>query len=710
MSFPGRTLIPFFLILAACAAIRAESAEEGTLAWWAPGGRPAQARLEERLDRCVGTGELAAWHDMLASEPHVAGSAGDRRVIRAIAAAFRRMGLDTEVQEIQVYLPRPVDAEVRILAPEPMSLPIREDPTSADPWTAADDLPIGWNAYSGSGVAEGEVVYVNYGRKEDFEELADHGVSLRGKIALARYGGNFRGYKARFAERAGAAGLLIYTDPADSGWGRGLSWPEGGWADATYIQRGSILTLPWRGDPLTPFEPAIEGTRRLAPEDVDLPTIPVQPIGWGAAREILSRMQGDSVPEGWQGGLPFRYRLTGGEVLRVRLRVEQERRIVSTANVTGTLPGRDHSGEMVLFGAHHDAWGFGAGDPTAGTILVLESARCFANAARKGLRPRRDLVFAAWGAEEHGIVGSVEWIEAHREPLSRGAVAYLNADMAAMGPDFGSAADPFLKPVLAAAAALVPHPDPTRGTVLEDWIARNPDPEDPARPRFGDLGGGSDHVGFTTHLVVPSASVSAGGSDGVAYHSLRDHLAWYRRVVGDDYRPAAMLTRVANRTLARLAGADLPPLDPTRLATDFRRHLGSLARRAEELGISFDPTRLEAASRMLEPLAADVLDLLWESLETGTLGEEDREAASRILIRMPRAWKHAEGLEGRAWHRSLWAAPDETSGYAPWMLPALRKAVEDRDEAALRRAEELYVEAFRLQEKQLMELRELLGP
>lgn len=667
---------------------------------WAPEHRHAQEVLERRLDRVPDPSSLRHWHELLASEVHDAGSPGDLRVAERIASAFEEMGLEVERQEVLVYLPRPLGASLEITAPVHLGLPLREEPIPEDPYSSAPGLPIGWNAYSGSGSAEGRVVYANYGRLEDFAELSRMGVDLRGAIVVARYGGNFRGYKAKFAEEAGAAGLVIYTDPADSGWARGLMYPEGGYANPSSIQRGSILTLPYRGDPLTPFEPATPGAHRLDPSKVPLPRIPVQPVGWEAAREILSRMRGAPVPDGWQGGLPFTYRVEGGPELRVSLDVRQERRLVRTVNVVGTLRGVRFPDQMVIFGSHHDAWVYGAGDPTAGTILVLEAARSFARAARKGSVPARSVLFAAWAAEEYGIIGSVEWVEAHRRELEDGAVAYINADMAAMGPEFHASADPFLKEVLAGAAADVPQPG-GKGSVLDAWLARGEDPDVQGAPLFGDLGGGSDHVGFYGHLAVPSAGIEGSGSKGTSYHSVYDDLHWYRKVVGDDYAPALALTRIADRALARLAGADLPPLDPVRPTVDLRRHLAAVADRAAAAGLDFHFTRLEAVSTACEERVRALEERLLDSFDSGRLTERQVERAALGLLRLPRAWLHEEGLANRPWFRNLYAAPDETSGYAPWMLPALVRAVEDGDREEVTQAQELYVGALRRMESDL---------
>ena len=270
---------------------------------------------------------LAHWHDILGAEPHVAGSEGDARVIATIASAFRDMGLETEVWEFWPLLPRPIHASLTILGEETkkapqrrrgiVSLQLTEKELLADSATAHPDLDWGWNAFAASGAVEGEVVYANQGRKEDFNRLKRLGIDCTGKIVLARYGGNYRGYKVKFAEEAGAIGLLMYLDPGDYGFKRGATWPDGGWANETCIQRGSVLTLPYKGDPLTPFVPALKDAKRLAIEDAGLPRIPVQPIGYAAAQRIMAGMRGPVVEEeSWTGGMTVPYRIEGGDDAR----------------------------------------------------------------------------------------------------------------------------------------------------------------------------------------------------------------------------------------------------------------------------------------------------------------------------------------------------------------------------------------------------------
>lgn len=658
------------------------------LEYWPSTEHGARLGQDAAILDAVRPDSLRAWHGLVASTPHAAGSAGDAKTIAALAKAFEEMGLDVEVHPFRTYLSRPISATLEIVSPTSVQLSLAETPLPGNAFSeaqedpAADLLRLGWNAYSGSGDVTGEVVYANYGTREDFAQLTDLGVDCTGKIVLARYGGNFRGYKAKYAEEAGAAGLIIFTDPADSGYGRGLESPEGGWANCNQIQRGSLKTLPYQGDPLTPDEEATPDAERLDPKEVALPTIPVQPVGWLAATQIMAPMAGESVPSDWQGGLPFRYRLTGGKDLRVRLSVQQTRELVDTANVIATMRGTESapSDPGVIVGCHHDAWVYGANDPTSGLIGVLETARALTSVHKaEGTRPRRTITFAAWGAEEHGIIGSTEWVEGNRERIIEGGTLYINLDAAAAGLKLGLSASPSLTRLLSGAAAQVPQPTPggrSQGSAFEAWSGTPAAGESGTLRPMGFLGGGSDHVSFLALCSLPSASISARGAPGTAYHSLYDDLDWYRRVVGDDYASARLVASITAVAADRAACAPLPPVDLAETARAVARAARSLAEKhAEVFSESGSLEALIAQAEAQAKRAAEVEAGLRAAVNR-PLGEDPawRQRAEQLLRETERAWLHEAGLPGRPWYRNLYAAPDETSGYASWPLPGLQKA------------------------------------
>ncbi|MCC6677302.1 MAG: M20/M25/M40 family metallo-hydrolase [Phycisphaerales bacterium] len=665
------------------------------LAYWPPAARAEYADLESRAMAIPSREQFLKWHQLLASEPHIAGTVGDERTIARLMEAFRGMGLEVEQHDIWPLLAKPISASLEVVEPDKVEISLKESPVAGDPFSGAADLTFGWNAYGATGDVTAGIVYANYGTKQDFEQLKKLGVDCTGKIVLARYGGNYRGLKVRFAQAAGAAGIIIFTDPGDSGYMKGLVYPEGGFANDCCIQRGSVTFMDQPGDPLTVGSEATKDGPRATPDEVELPRIPVQPVGWGAAKEIMSRMTGPAVPEGWQGGLPFTYRLEGGPALKVRLAVKQERAITKTSNVIARLPGREHPEQMVIIGAHHDAWNCGASDPLAGTICVLEAARAFSELAKTGWRPARTIVFAAWGAEEFGIIGSTEWVEGHRQALIDGGIAYLNLDMAAMGPDFGASASPSLRRLISEVARAVPQARASDQTsVFEAWNKRSPGPTGSPWPDFGSMGGGSDHVAFNCHALVASVAFGAGGSKGWSYHSAYDTLPWYWKVVGDDYEPCLMLSRMGLGVIGRLASAPMLQLDGAQSAIEMRRELVDLSRRGLDAGVltatpnnalASELVPLDLAARQLETAAAAARDRMLKRLEAGPVDPADLKAYSAMCLLLDRGWSRRsdagalQGLPGREWYVNLFASTDPDSGYGAWILPGLRGAIERKD-------------------------------
>ncbi len=614
----------------------------------------ADTTLIQSLQATPTPARLREWHDLLASEPHIAGTDGDARQIRRLEFAFKQMGLLVETHDFYALLARPISARVEIVeevnsnhptepaqSPRRGILPIIEKNLAEDPASAHPDLTWGWNAYSGSGDLTAEVVYANYATREDFARLKELNVDVTGKIVIARYGGNFRGYKAKFAQEAGAIGLLMYIDPADSGFTKGDVYPSGTWANDTCIQRGSVLALGYPGDPLTPGIEATKDAVRLEESAVALPKIVVQPIGYGAAGKILSLMTGTEVPDvAWRGGLALPYRLEGGAALKVRLTVEQKREIRRSANVIARLKGSANDGSLVIVGCHHDAWGFGAADPLAGTIVLMETARAFAESAAKGILPKCDVLFCAWGAEEFGIIGSTEWVEGHEDEL-KGATAYVNLDMASMGPNLGIGASPSLQGMVAAACAI-------------------------DASKIGSIGGGSDHVGFLFHCGVPSVTIAAGGAPGTSYHSNYDTTAWYRKTVGEDYASAMLVTRATLAVLARCCESDDSPISAAATVAAVRKECASL-----QAASAKHPSPLNDA----RALAAGQVEGCFAALERAA-AEFDAKAGTAQGRAIDRALLDPAGIGGRPWFRSLALASDRDSGYRATALPGLTDATD----------------------------------
>jgi N-acetylated-alpha-linked acidic dipeptidase len=670
-----RTLVLSLLMLAGAAALPAQQA-----ALPIPGYTPAAAASERALEaQAIARPSAARAREhsrTLSSETHVSGTPAQSRTRDYVVSQMRAMGLETEVRRYDVFMPHPTSVQLWRIAPRPRQLALAEPAVAGDPTSALAQYPT-VNGYSGQGDVTADVVYVNYGLIEDYAQLDSLGVSVRGKIAVARYGRSFRGIKAREAEKHGAVALLIYSDPQDDGYVRGDVYPGGPMRNRDGVQRGSVMN--GAGDPSTPGYPSTAGAARLAEAQMDIPRIPVVPISYGNAGELLDEVRGRDVPPGWQGGLPFHYHVGPGPV-RARVRVTDDRATNGTKPIYdtfGIVRGSEFPDELVIVGGHRDAWGPGTADNVSGTVSVLESARAVAEAVKAGHRPKRTIMFATWDAEEWGLIGSSEYVEDDSLRLMRGGVAYLNQDVAAQGTRFGGGGSPSMRPALRDVARQVPDPN-GRGSVYAEWRRAAAVP-DTAEPAMGDPGGGSDFAGFYNHLGVPIAEWGFGGAGGV-YHSQYDDFAWMTRFGDTSFAYHAAAARIAAAMVLRFANAEILPYDYVEFARTMQRYLPALDRALAGKKWNGSTSVLRDAIGAMEREAVAFAATRDRALAAGAPTRERSAAVNGALLRVERTLVRPEGLRTRPWYRNLIYVADVDNGYANMVFPSVNEALRANDE------------------------------
>src|SRR5262249_15941288 len=308
-------------------------------------------------------------------EPHPASTPADRKTAEYVRDRFIEFGLETEIVPYEVYLNVPKSQSLTLLVPEKVELSLREEGIPKDKDSYSTDAYQAFHGYGAWGDVRGQVVYVNYGTRDDFDRLDKLGLSVSGKIAMMRYGGVFRGLKVREAQDRGAIGVILYSDPADDGFMKGDVYPDGPMRPASAIQRGSgQFNSEAAGDPTTPGYASVKGAKHIAAADARIPKIPSLPISYGEAQKILQAMAGQRVPDEWQGALPFAYHLGPGPA-EVEMNVEMDYALREIWNVIGKFPGSTEKDRLVILGNHRDAWTYGAVDPNSGTASLLETAR-----------------------------------------------------------------------------------------------------------------------------------------------------------------------------------------------------------------------------------------------------------------------------------------------------------------------------------------------
>jgi len=616
----------------------------------------------------------------LSARPHMAGTPAQAATRDYVIERLRTWGLTTWVKAYDVYIPSVDTVAAWFVPPSGVAqrLALAEPPVRSNPVTAGPQVPP-FNGYTGDGDVTAEVVYANYGLIEDYKTLDSLGVSVRGKIVIARYGRSFRGIKAREAERHGAVGLILYSDPQDDGFFRGDVYPTGPMRPSGGIQRGSILNMD--GDPTTPGYASVPGARRVPEDSLPVPHIPVIPIGYGNAQRFLAALGGAGVPAAWQGGLAFHYHVGPGRVqARLKVRREHGSRALHTIwDTFGMIRGAQFPDEWIVVGGHRDAWSPGAADNISGTVTVLETARAFADLARRGLLPARTVVFATWDAEEWGLIGSTEWVEEMADSLRARVVAYVNEDDMAQGPTFSGGGSPSLKRLVREATQTVPDPVGP-GTVYDVWLKR--EKGDSAALTLGNFGGGSDFAGFYHHLGIPAAGIGFGGPSGV-YHSMYDSYDWMSRFGDPGWREHQAAARLVGVLLARLANARVVPLDYVGWGTEMTKLVGQLDSAIAKRGWAVQTQGLRDALARFTATAVAFAGAR-DSALSGP-GDYPWARVNAALMQVERRFTRPQGLVSDGWFKSLQFASDVDNGYATLVFPTVSEAARYADAATAER-------------------------
>jgi len=652
----------------------------------------AQRALEERFRAVPDAARLREHMRVMAAEPHVAGRPGSKVVADYALAQFKSFGLNAALEEYEAYMPWPTERRLEMVGPTGRTFVIQEPPVPGDPDSTDNDQTPTFNAYSADGDVTGEVVYVNYGVPADYEQLEKIGVSVKGKIVLARYGGSWRGIKPKVAYEHGAIGCLIYSDPKDDGFFQGEVYPDGPYRPEFGVQRGSVMDMPVHtGDPLTPGWGATAGGRKLAPSEAKtILKIPVMPIAWGDALPLFQSMKGPVAPEAWRGALPVTYRLGAGPA-KVRLKLAFDWKSRPLYNVVVRIPGATLPDEWVMFGNHHDAWVNGADDPISGAVSLMEVGRGLGELLKSGWRPKRTIVLALWDGEEWGLLGSTEWAEAHRAELNGKGVVYINTDGNGKG-WLGAGGSHSLQQFISEVARDVNDPR-TGKPVLE--VARTkaiealPEAEraeaakDP-NIRIAPLGSGSDFTPFLQHLTLASLNLGFGGeSPGGVYHSVYDSFEWYTKWSDSDFVYGRTLAQVTGTAVLRLSEAAVLPFRFTDMSDTLGRYVADVqklhAGKKDAPAIDFAPltaavAALSKASLGFEKAHAVVPAASATALQTQ---EEALTIVNQLVFSSERRLGNDAGLPRRDWFRHQIYAPGYYTGYGVKTLPQIREGLEE---------------------------------
>jgi len=699
-------------------------ADEQPLLGYSAESSRAERQWEEKMRAIPSPENLRAYMQRLAAHPHNVGSTHDKENAEWIAAKFKEFGLDTHIEQFDVLFPTPKERALELVEGGPKFVAklqepaIPQDPTSNQ---QSEQLPT-YNAYSIDGDVTAPLVYVNFGIPEDYEQLERMGVSVKGKIVIARYYHSWRGIKPKVAAEHGAVGCLIYSDPHEDGFFQGETFPAGAWRPKDGAQRGSVADIPlYPGDPLTPGVGATKNAKRLKIEDAATITkIPVLPISYADAQPLLAALTGRVAPSDWRGGLGQTYRIGPGPA-KVHLKVKSNWDTKPVYDVIAKIPGSAFPDEWVIRGNHHDGWVNGAEDPISGMDAVLEEGRALGELLKQGWKPKRTIILCAWDGEEPGLLGSTEWAEEHADELRTHAVAYVNSDSNGRGYleiEGSHTLEKFTNEV----SRDISDPETKlsawkRSQLHEIAEAKSAERRQEIRQRgdlrIGALGSGSDFTAFLQHDGVASLNIGFSGEDGGGiYHSIYDDYYWYTHFSDADFVYGRALAQAGGSLVMRLADADLLPFEFGDFSDTVQTYVKELkalsqkmrdditernrqieegvfsATRDPKMPLVTPPTEgvpphlnfapLDDAVDALARSAAEYHKALEQANGNGgaALGSASLLDVNQLLIESERKLTNKEGLPNRPWFKHQIYAPGFYTGYAVKTIPAVREAIE----------------------------------
>jgi N-acetylated-alpha-linked acidic dipeptidase len=693
---------------------------------------PDPAR-EAAFDKLIDPAEMGGWLKTMAAEPNHVGAPHNKANAEMTLAQFKSWGWDAKMETFWVLYPTPKEVGLELVsgAGAPFKATLTERPVPGDETSSRtkDQLPA-YVAFQGDGDVTAPLVYVNYGMPADYDALERLGVSVKGKIVIARYGQGWRGLKPKLAQEHGAVGAIIYSDPRDDGYSTDDVYPKGAARPAQGFQRGSVADMTtYPGDPTTPGYGSTKDAKRLPREQAaTILKIPTLPISYGDAQVLLAAMDGPVAPASFRGGLPITYHVGGGDAAKVRLKVLSDWSLKPAYNVIATLKGRERPDEWIVRGNHRDGWVFGASDPLSGHVAMMGEAKALGALAKAGWKPKRTIVYASWDAEEPMLLGSTEWAEQHASELKRKGLAYINSDSNSRGflsVGGSHALQHFVNTVAADVTdpqTGVPVRDRLRAALAVQGVEQPGNPRaaalgriaaDPARDLPIDpLGSGSDYSAFLQNLGLASLNVGFGGEgdSGGVYHSAYDTYEHHSRFVDPGHAYAGALAKLTGRMVMRLADADTPVqrygdvaetvagyVDEVKKLADTRRDEAQARARllaagayklADDPTVSRgDPAPLPASPRLdFGPLDAAVTKLRASAgafdqalaAKAGTLTPAQRKALDAAVLPLEQRLLRDRGLPFRPWYKNMVYAPGRFTGYGAKTLPGVREAIEER--------------------------------
>jgi N-acetylated-alpha-linked acidic dipeptidase len=603
----------------------------------------------DRLQDLVRPEKISANMSILASNPHRAGTTENHEVGDRIIQQLQEMGASVRTSEYFVDLPERGTGSLTMTFPREMGIDYSEKDFPEDPYSRVVKQEKPYFAYIPDSDIEAEVIYANFGDRQDYQYLKKQGITVAGKIALVRTQGSCRGMKQMIAEEEQLAGLLLFPEIKDQGF-RKVDYPAGPGINPWVAQRGSMLKFfQYPGDPDFVTEDRRENT---------LPTVPALPITGEAARLILSEIEG-SVNPAWKGWMNVPYQ-SGPGPARLRIQYQSSRTRKKIRNIFATLAGSNPIEPAVMISCHYDAWIYGASDPASGTATILEASRALFDLESDGWKPKRNIIFAFWDAEEYGMIGSTQWVGENLEE-ARGKIATVVYVDSVRGPMFKANVLPGLRGLLDQALQRFKDPN-TDKTVSEFHVQHD-------MPGFSD-----DTIPFSNLAGVPIAQLNYGLRPSM-YHSIYDNLQWMEKFGDPNYSYVTNLARIIALYAIILTREDTLPFRFSEFANHYAKELSKIG--LENIEQTKRLKTLRDTTRIIQEIS--VLGKQFENIDLNRISSDRRKRINDLLLQAVLCFTEIPNRTSVSFRlRNVITGPAIQNECAGTDMPGIRRALHNK--------------------------------
>ncbi|KAK7707274.1 hypothetical protein SLS63_013791 [Diaporthe eres] len=541
------------------------------------------------------------------------------------AQKWRHAGFDAWLAEYPIWYTYPEHSSLTLIRADGTTheANLVEDVLTEDDTSSYPNLIPAYHAMSGSGNVTAEYVYVGRGTRADFQVLIDAGIDLKGKIAMANYGGIYRGTKVKNAQDNGMAGCIIFTDPLD---------------DGEVTEENGYEAYPSHG------VTAKEANR-----------------------------------SGWIGGFGnITYDSGPAPGALVNMDHLMHESIEPVWDVIGVINGTNHE-EVVVVGNHRDAWVIGgAADPNSGSAVLIELANAFGKLLERGWKPRRTIILGSWDAEEFGLQGSTEWVESHLPWLQTTAVAYLNLDVAVSGPRTAFSGSGEIQTFVVEQMKKILFPEDWGNftTLYDMWY-------NVTEGEISPLGSGSDYASFYQNGIGCIDIGSDGGKTDPVYHyhSNYDSYAWMSKFGDPGFKVHTSIGQWLTLILYHIADDPLIPWDLPNAASVLSAYFAELNETIADS--DFPGLEISPIADAIKEFTIQAENIAKVAQTAVSFNDSVMvEVVNSKYKDFSRGFASAGGLPGRETFKNVISAPGIDNGYGADVFPAVMDNINAGNEVA----------------------------